>query len=43
MRPGLVAEIEFREWTNAGSLRHASYKGLREDNDAREVVRERPA
>jgi bifunctional non-homologous end joining protein LigD len=43
VRPGLVAEIEFREWTNAGSLRHPSYKGLREDKDAREVVRERPA
>jgi bifunctional non-homologous end joining protein LigD len=41
--PDLVAEIEFREWTDAGSLRHASYKGLREDKDAREVVRERPA
>jgi bifunctional non-homologous end joining protein LigD len=43
VRPGLVAEIEFCEWTNAGSLRHPSYKGLREDKDAREVVRERPA
>jgi len=43
VRPGLVAEIEFREWMNAGSLRHPSYKGLREDKDAREVVRERPA
>jgi bifunctional non-homologous end joining protein LigD len=43
VKPDLVAEIEFREWTNAGSLRHPSYKGLREDKDAREVVRERPA
>ncbi len=40
MRPDLVAEIEFREWTNAGALRHPSYKGLREDKDAREVARE---
>ena len=39
-RPELVAEIEFTEWTAAGVLRHPSYKGLREDKDAREVVRE---
>jgi bifunctional non-homologous end joining protein LigD len=38
--PKLVAEVEFSEWTTAGSLRHPSYKGLREDKDAREVVRE---
>jgi bifunctional non-homologous end joining protein LigD len=38
--PELVAEIEFTEWTAAGVLRHPSYKGLREDKDAREVVRE---
>jgi bifunctional non-homologous end joining protein LigD len=38
--PQLVAEVEFSEWTTAGSLRHPSYKGLREDKDAREVVRE---
>jgi bifunctional non-homologous end joining protein LigD len=41
--PELVAEIEFSEWTAAGSLRHPSYKGLREDKDAREVVREQHA
>jgi bifunctional non-homologous end joining protein LigD len=39
-RPELVAEIEFTEWTSVGVLRHPSYKGLREDKDAREVVRE---
>jgi bifunctional non-homologous end joining protein LigD len=39
-QPELVAEIEFTEWTAAGVLRHPSYKGLREDKDAREVVRE---
>jgi bifunctional non-homologous end joining protein LigD len=43
VRPDMVAEIEFREWTRDGSLRHPSYKGLREDKDAREVVRERSA
>jgi bifunctional non-homologous end joining protein LigD len=38
--PQLVAEVEFTEWTSAGSLRHPSYKGLRDDKAAKEVVRE---
>jgi bifunctional non-homologous end joining protein LigD len=38
--PRLVAEIEFTQWTSSGSLRHPSYKGLREDKRAEEVVRE---
>jgi bifunctional non-homologous end joining protein LigD len=38
--PRLVAEIEFREWTQGGSLRQPSYKGLREDKAPEEVVRE---
>jgi bifunctional non-homologous end joining protein LigD len=38
--PKLVAEVEFREWTAAGSLRQPSYKGLREDKPAEQVVRE---
>lgn len=38
--PQLVAEVEFTEWTAAGSLRHPSYKGLRDDKAATEVVRE---
>jgi bifunctional non-homologous end joining protein LigD len=38
--PKLVVEVEFSEWTKAGSLRHPSYKGLRDDKDASEVVRE---
>jgi bifunctional non-homologous end joining protein LigD len=38
--PRLVAEVEFGEWTRTGSLRHPSYKGLREDKPAEQVVRE---
>jgi bifunctional non-homologous end joining protein LigD len=41
--PELVAQVEFGEWTNAGTLRHASYEGLRDDKPAAEVVREEPA
>jgi bifunctional non-homologous end joining protein LigD len=42
--PTLVAEVEFTEWTRTGSLRHPSYKGLRDDKPAEQVVREdRPA
>jgi bifunctional non-homologous end joining protein LigD len=40
LRPELVAEVEFREWTHTGTLRAPSYKGLREDADPRDVVRE---
>jgi bifunctional non-homologous end joining protein LigD len=43
VEPELVAEIEFGDWTSAGVLRHPSYKGLREDKAAREVVREQGA
>jgi bifunctional non-homologous end joining protein LigD len=42
VEPQLVAEVEFTEWTNDGVLRHPSFKGLREDKDARDVVREIP-
>jgi bifunctional non-homologous end joining protein LigD len=40
VRPKFVAEVEFRAWTADGLLRHASFRGLREDKTAREVLRE---
>ena len=43
VKPQLVAEIAFTEWSNDGALRHSSFQGLREDKKATEVVRERPA
>jgi bifunctional non-homologous end joining protein LigD len=42
VRPDLVAEVEFRAWTADGHLRHASFRGLREDKPAREIVQEAP-
>lgn len=41
VRPELVAQVHFTEWTPDGSLRHPSYQGLREDKPAEEVVREK--
>ena len=38
--PELVAQIEFTEWTPDGHLRHSKFVGLREDKDARKVLRE---
>ncbi len=42
VRPELVAEVEFTEWTSDGRLRHPSFKGLREDKEAAEIARENP-
>ena len=42
VEPELVAEVEFNEWTKQNMLRHPSYKGLREDKRALDVVLERP-
>jgi bifunctional non-homologous end joining protein LigD len=40
VKPELVAEVGFAEWTADGTLRQPSFKGLREDKKAAEVVRE---
>jgi bifunctional non-homologous end joining protein LigD len=43
VKPELVAQIAFSEWTRDGRLRHPRYLGLRDDKPAREVVRETPS
>jgi len=40
LKPVMVAQFEYVEWTPDNHLRHASFIALREDRDAREVLRE---
>jgi bifunctional non-homologous end joining protein LigD len=40
LSPELVAQVEFAEWTPDDHLRHAKFVGIREDKNARSVVRE---
>jgi bifunctional non-homologous end joining protein LigD len=40
VEPELVCDVEFTAWTREGRLRHPSFKGLRDDLDPGEVVRE---
>ena len=42
VRPELVAQIGFAEWTNEGRLRQPRFLGLRDDKRPAQVVRERP-
>ncbi len=43
VKPALVAQVRFGEWTSDGILRHPVYLGLRDDKKARDVHREEPA
>ena len=40
VRPELVGEVEFAEWTPTGKLRQPTWRGLRVDKNAQDVVRE---
>jgi bifunctional non-homologous end joining protein LigD len=42
IRPELVAEVAFAEWTSDGRVRHGSFQGFREDMDPHHVHRELP-
>jgi bifunctional non-homologous end joining protein LigD len=43
IKPGLVAQIKYSEWTETGSLRHPVFIALREDKDPKKVMREKAA
>ena len=40
MKPEIVAQIEFLEWTDADHLGHSKFVGFREDKDPRKIVKE---
>ena len=42
MKPQLVIQVAFADWTHAGILRQPRYLGLRQDRDPKTVVREEP-
>lgn len=42
VKPKLIAQVSFTQWTRDGRLRHPRFLGLRRDKDPREVIRERP-
>lgn len=43
VKPKLVCQVKFTEWTGEGSMRHPVFLGLRKDKKATEVIREIPA
>jgi bifunctional non-homologous end joining protein LigD len=43
LEPQLVVEVSFAEWTHTGSVRHASFRGVRTDKPPKSIVREQPA
>lgn len=42
IKPSLLCEVAFTEWTQDGHIRHPSFQGLREDKEARDVKQEMP-
>ena len=40
VKPQMVVQVSFAEWTEGGNLRHGTYKGTRDDKASKEVVRE---
>lgn len=42
LKPVIIGEVEFTEWTDAGTLRHPSFKGIRSDKPAKEIKKEIP-
>jgi bifunctional non-homologous end joining protein LigD len=40
VEPRLIAEVEYTEWTQGNTLRHPSFKGLRDDKDPKDVGRD---
>jgi len=42
VKPELIAEVSFSEWTNTGSVRHPVFQGLRTDKPAAGITRELP-
>jgi bifunctional non-homologous end joining protein LigD len=42
VKPSLVGQVAFSEWTTAGQLRHPRFQGLRRDKDPASVIREKP-
>ena len=42
IKPSLVCQVKFTEWTEDASLRHPVFLGLRKDKAAKEVIREVP-
>jgi bifunctional non-homologous end joining protein LigD len=43
VKPKLVAEVSFADWTSSGSVRQAVFHGLRDDKPAKAITRETPA
>ncbi len=42
VKPDLIAEVEFAEWTKSGHIRHGVFKGLRTDKQPETIVKEKP-